>query len=231
MARGIKLFVTWPGLWWLGLLPVFIAAVLVGALSLWLAVGIDDLVLRIAPSAATWIQVLIGIAVAGAWLVVVIMTFATLTNVIGQPFYEKISDRVEARLGNPPAGTDAPWWKTFPRATAESAILLVIVLLLTLPIFVLGFVPVVGQTVVPAAAATVSGFFLALELTAIPLERRGMRLKRRLAFAWREQRAPLVGFGIAAFLLFLVPLMNILAMPGAVVGATLLVRRLTGEKT
>ena len=37
------------------------------------------------------------------------------------------------------------------------------------------------------------------------------------------------GFGITAFLLFLVPLMNVLALPGAVVGATLLVRRLSGD--
>ena len=38
---------------------------------------------------------------------------------------------------------------------------------------------------------------------------------------WRH-RAQTLGFGITAFLLFLVPLMNVLAMPGAVVGATLL---------
>jgi CysZ protein len=67
-----------------------------------------------------------------------------------------------------------------------------------------------------------------VELLAIPLERRGLHLAGRLRFVWRH-RGQTIGFGITAFLLFLVPLMNILAMPGAVVGATLLVRRLRGE--
>jgi CysZ protein len=93
---------------------------------------------------------------------------------------------------------------------------------------VLGLFPVLGQTVVPVLQALVAGFFLAVELLAIPLERRGLHLAGRLRFVWRH-RAQTLGFGITAFLLFLVPLMNVLAMPGAVVGATLLVRRLSGE--
>jgi CysZ protein len=93
---------------------------------------------------------------------------------------------------------------------------------------VLGLVPVLGQTVVPVLQAVAGGFFLAVELLAIPLERRGLHLAGRLRFVWRH-RAQTLGFGITAFLLFLVPLMNVLAMPGAVVGATLLVRRLGGE--
>lgn len=238
MLRGIKIFAMSPSLWPLGLVPVLIAGLLVSALSIWLFVRIDDLVGWLTPFADSWagawrttVRGGIGLAVIVAWLFAILMTFATVTNVIGQPFYEKISDRIETRLGDPPPGTDAPWWKTLPRATTESAVLLVLVLLLSLPIFVFGFVPVVGQTVIPVIAALVSGFFLAMELIAIPLERRGVRLRARFRFAWREHRAPVIGFGVAAFLLFLVPFMNLLAMPGAVVGATILVRRLTGAKT
>jgi uncharacterized protein involved in cysteine biosynthesis len=78
---------------------------------------------------------------------------------------------------------------------------------------VLGLFPVVGQTVVPVVQALVAGFFLAVELLAIPLERRGLHLAGRLRFVWRH-RAQTLGFGVTAFLLFLVPLMNVLAMPG-----------------
>lgn len=89
----------------------------------------------------------------------------------------------------------------------------------------LGFVPVIGQTVIPVAGALVGGFFLAGELLAIPLERRGLRLPARLRLL--RQHLPLsVGFGVACFLLFLVPVMNLVAMPGAIVGGTLLTRRL-----
>ena len=85
----------------------------------------------------------------------------------------------------------------------------------------LNLVPVVGQVV----AALVWGYLLAVELLAIPLQRRGLYLRARLRVLWRH-RLLVTGFGVAAFLLFLIPLMNIVAMPGAIVGGTLLVRRL-----
>jgi CysZ protein len=78
--------------------------------------------------------------------------------------------------------------------------------------------------------ATVSGFFLAIELLAIPLQRRGLDLRERLRWVWRHRHVT-VGFGVASFLLFLVPLMNVLVMPAAVVGGTLLVRGLHGLRT
>ena len=96
------------------------------------------------------------------------------------------------------------------------------------PLLVLGLFPVFGQTVVPVLQTLVAGFFLSVELLAIPLERRGLHLGGRLRFVWRH-RGQTLGFGLTAFFLFLVPLMNVLALPGAVVGATLLVRRLSGD--
>jgi CysZ protein len=92
-------------------------------------------------------------------------------------------------------------------------------------LLVLGLVPLVGQTVVPVLGACVTGWFLAVELTAIALERRGLRLGERLRLLWRR-RLLTVGFGLAVFVLFLVPLGAVLGMPGAIAGGTLLARRL-----
>src|SRR4029450_5473904 len=160
---------------------------------------------------------------------VLVVSFTVIAQIIGQPFYERISDRVEHQLGAPPPGADAPWWRTFPRASLESALLLALTLACTAPLFVLWLFPVLGPPVAPVFQALVAGFFLAVELLAIPLERRGVHLAGRLQFVWRH-RAQTLGFGVTAFLLFLVPLMNVLAMPGAVVGATLLVRRARGGR-
>jgi uncharacterized protein involved in cysteine biosynthesis len=82
---------------------------------------------------------------------------------------------------------------------------------------------VVGQTVVPVVAALVSGYFLTLELTSIALERRGLRRRERFALL-RRDRALSVGFGASVFVVFLIPLGAVLAMPGAVAGGTLLAR-------
>jgi CysZ protein len=236
VVRGIGLFLGTPGVRLLGVLPVLLAAIVVLALLGLLLVYLDELADLLTPFADRWdessrtlVRVGAGLALLLASLVVLVVSFTVIAQIVGQPFYERISDRIEHRLGGPPAGTDAPWWRTFPRASLESALLLALTLGCTAPLFLLGLVPVLGQTAVPVLQALVAGFFLAVELLAIPLERRGLHLAGRLRFVWRH-RAQTLGFGITAFLLFLVPLMNVLAMPGAVVGATLLVRRLSGDQ-
>ena len=235
VLRGIGLFLRTPGVRLLGVLPVVLAGLLVLALLGLLVVYLDELAAALTPFADRWdessrtlVRVGAGLALLLGATVVLVMSFTVIAQIIGQPFYERISDRVEHQLGALPAGADAPWWRSFPRASLESVLLLALTLACTAPLFVLGLFPVVGQTVVPVLQALVAGFFLAVELLAIPLERRGLHLAGRLRFVWRH-RAQTLGFGVTAFLLFLVPLMNLLAMPGAVVGATLLVRRLSGD--
>jgi CysZ protein len=233
VLRGIGLFVRTPGVRLLGILPVLLAALLVLVLLGLLVVYLDELADALTPFADRWdqssrtlVRVGAGLALLLGSTAVLVVSFTVIAQIIGQPFYERISDRVEHQLGAPPAGADAPWWRTFPRASLESALLLALTVACTAPLLVLGLFPVVGQSVVPVLQALVAGFFLAVELLAIPLQRRGLHLAGRLRFVWRH-RAQTLGFGVTAFLLFLVPLMNVLAMPGAVVGATLLVRRLS----
>jgi len=236
VLRGIGLFLRTPGVRLLGILPVLLAALLVLVLLGLLVVYLDELAGALTPFADRWdessrtlVRVGAGLALLLGSTAVLVVSFTVIAQILGQPFYERISDRIEHQLGAPPAGADAPWWRSFPRASLESALLLAMTLACTAPLFVLGLFPVFGQTVVPVLQALVAGFFLAVELLAIPLERRGLHLAGRLRFVWRH-RAQTLGFGLTAFFLFLVPLMNVLAMPGAVVGATLLVRRLSGEE-
>jgi CysZ protein len=237
VLRGIGLFLRTPGVRLLGILPVVLAGLLVLVLLGLLVVYLDELAAALTPFADRWdessrtlVRVGAGLTLLLGATVVLVMSFTVIAQIIGQPFYERISDRVEHQLGGHRgrARPDAPWWRSFPRATLESLLLLALTLGCTAPLFVLGLFPVVGQTVVPILQALVAGFFLAVELLAIPLERRGLHLAGRLRFVW-QHRAQTLGFGVTAFLLFLVPLMNLLAMPGAVVGATLLVRRLSGD--
>jgi CysZ protein len=234
LARGIGLFARTPGMRLLGLLPAVLAALLVLVLLVVLVALVDEAAAALTPFADDWsesarttLRLGVGFALLVAYLLLAVVTFATLTSLIGQPFFERLCDRVERRLGNPPAGVDAPWWRTLPRGTVESVLVFALVVAVNLPLFVLDLVPLLGQTVVPVLQALVSGFLLSIELLSIPLQRRGLHLGQRLRFAWRHKGA-VTGFGVAAFLLFLIPLANVLAMPGSIVGGTLLVRRLTG---
>ncbi|MEQ4720040.1 EI24 domain-containing protein [Nonomuraea sp. B19D2] len=213
------------GRWWLfGLIPALIAFAVYVAALIFLGNNATDLATFLTPFADSWswrelFRTLVGIALFLGGLALAVLTFAALTLAIGEPFYERLSAAVDVLE----SADEQPWWRTLPRSIRDSLITLCYVLLFTVPLFLLGFVPVVGQTVVPVLGALVSGFFLTVELTTLALERRGMARKARFALL-RANKASALGFGVAVFLLFLVPFVAVIAMPAAVAGAALLVR-------
>ena len=75
--------------------------------------------------------------------------------------------------------------------------------------------------------ALVGGRLLAIELTAYPLARRGIVSRSERIAALRPLRTRTVVFGACVFLTFLLPLGAVVAMPAAMVGATMLARQVT----
>jgi CysZ protein len=80
------------------------------------------------------------------------------------------------------------------------------------------FFPPVGAPVGVAVAI----FLCGLDFLDIPLSTRGLQLRRKLGVIWRHKFLA-VGFGAAAYLMLLIPVINMLALPVGVVGATLLI--------
>ncbi|WP_018653379.1 EI24 domain-containing protein [Actinomadura flavalba] len=230
LFRGIGWTARHPGQWLFGLIPAVIVLVFYVAALGTLAFNLDGLAGWVTPFADDWaegarttVRVVAGLAIFGASVFVAILLFTALTLLVGDPFYSKIAERVEESQGGAPPEPDVPLLTSIGRAVKDSLLLGVIAVAFGLVFFVLGFLPVVGQTVVPVVAACVSGYFLAGELTANAMERRG--LLRRDRFALLKRNRPLaVGFGAATFVTFLIPLGAVLAMPGAVAGATLMTR-------
>ncbi|MFF4125557.1 EI24 domain-containing protein [Microbispora rosea] len=226
--RGLAWVARHP-LWWLfGLIPALIALALYVAALGWLGTHATDVAAWATPFADDWgwgdvFRTLVGLMIFVAGLALAVLTFTAVTLVIGDPFYEKLSEKVEEDLGGLPDGGDLPFWASLFRSIRDSLVTLWWVLLFSVPLFVLGFVPVVGQTVVPVVGALVSGFFLTVELTALAMERRGLRRKERFALL-RSNMSASLGFGVPLFAAFMVPFLSVLLMPGAVAGAAMLVR-------
>lgn len=232
LFRGFKMYGTDPGLIALGLLPALIAGALLIGLFVLLVVFINSLAKDVTWFANGWatapresIQLLAGISLVGLFALLAVVTFTSVTLAIGDPFYEKISERVEARLGGDPNVTGTlPWYKEFVRGISESIRMITISAMIGIPLFLCGFIPVVGQTVVPAVGALFGGWFLAVELVGVPFARRGIRLAERRRVL-KTRRSMAIGFGAAVFLCFLIPLGAILVMPAAVAGGTVLARK------
>jgi uncharacterized protein involved in cysteine biosynthesis len=229
-GRGLGWVARRPGQWLFGLIPALIVlAVYVVGLT-FLGVYLTDLVKAASPFADHWsaglrdtVRVLMAILVFAAAVMISIVTFTGVTLVVGEPFYEGISGRVEESAGGLPPESDLSLWRQLLRGMGDALIVGLVTGLFAVVFFALGFLPVVGQTVVPVIAACVSGYFLTLELTSIALERRGLRRRDRFALL-RRNRSLAVGFGASVFVVFLIPLGALIAMPGAVAGGTLLAR-------
>lgn len=224
------------GRWWgFGLLPALITLVLYAAVLTVLAFWADDIATWATPFAddwgSPWQGLLRGIFVAllfAGGLLLSVLTFTAVTLLIGDPFYESLSEQVEKSEGNCPEGPDRPLWQELWISARDSVHVLIRAAAFGLLFFLLGFLPVVGQTVVPAVGFVVSGFFLTVELTSVAMQRRDVPVRERLRLL-RTRKALAAGFGTPLVLLFLVPFIAVVLMPGAVAGATLLVRDLLPE--
>ncbi|KJK54836.1 EI24 domain-containing protein [Saccharothrix sp. ST-888] len=221
------------GRWWgFGMIPALIALVgYVVALTA-LAVWSGDLARWATPFAdgwgSPWQGLLRGVFVAaliGGGLLLAMVSFTAVTLLIGQPFYESLAAKVDETGGGVPAAPGQSLWRELVVAAGDSLRVLVRVAGIGLLLFLCGFVPVVGQTVVPVVGMGVSGFFLAVELTAVALQRRGIPQRERIRLL-RGRLGLALGFGVPLALLALVPVLTVVVMPGAVAGATLLAREL-----
>ncbi|MGI5482935.1 EI24 domain-containing protein [Streptomyces lavendofoliae] len=219
-----------------GLLPGLVTLVLYAGALAGLAYGADDLTAWATPFADDWSSPWQGVfrgfltALLFAFgLFLAVITFTAVTLLVGQPFYESLSEQVDRTEGGEVPESGLPLWRELWISARDSLRVLARVAFYGILLFALGFVPVVGQTVVPVIGFCVSGFFLAEELTAVALQRRGVELKERLAML-RGRRMLTLGFGVPLTLAFLVPFVAVFLMPGAVAGATLLVRDLEARE-
>ncbi|GLV79074.1 membrane protein [Streptomyces hygroscopicus subsp. hygroscopicus] len=217
------------------MIPALITLVGYAAALVALFFWTDDVIAWATPFADDWSSPWLGVfrgalslLFAATCLFLAVISFTAVTLLVGQPFYESLSEQVDRSEGGAVPESGLSVWAELWIGLREAIALLIRVTLWSLLWFALGFVPAVGQTVVPALAFCVTGFFLAEELTSIALLRRGVLLKDRRRML-RSRRLLTLGFGVPLALLYLIPLVAVFLMPGAVAGATLLVRDLTGE--
>ncbi|MGC9537644.1 EI24 domain-containing protein [Streptomyces sp. UG1] len=165
-------------------------------------------------------------------LLLCVVTFTAVTLLIGQPFYENLSEKVDRDVS--PDGTapesGLPLWRELWMSGRDSLRIVLRALVWGVLLFALGFIPVVGQTVVPVIGVVVTGFFLTEEVTAVALQRRRVELRDRLGML-RSRKTLVWGFGTPLAAAFLVPFVAVFLMPGAVAGGTLMARELLGEET
>jgi CysZ protein len=207
-------------------MPLLINTLLFGG-GIWLGASqlerLDRAVQGWLPEWLAWLHWLLWLLFVLTALVVIFYTFSLVANVIAAPFNGLLAERV-AKLVNPDGRVqqsppEPSWRELLFSPLAELGKLLYFVAW-AIPLVVLSFVPAINVAA-PVLWAVSTSWMLALEYADYPLGNRGLdlRAQRRLL---RRHWPLTLGFGGMTLLLTLIPGLNFLAMPAAVIGATLM---------
>lgn len=230
LGRGFRMWGSSPRLMLLGAVPALVVGAVWIGLLVALLTSLDGIAGRLTAFATGWSEPLreaVRLAAAFGVLALAVvlgaLSFTAVVLTVGDPFYERISRTAEERLGHAPAEREEPIVRGLLQAARDGLLLLLVSLLIGLVSFLLGLIPLVGPILGAVFGAVTGGWFLAVELTGTPFDARGFRLRdRRRILARRRSRV--LGFGVATWVLFLVPLGAVVVMPAAVAGAAMLSR-------
>jgi CysZ protein len=217
--RGVGTLVASPRLWPWAIAPAAAAVVLLSAalilierwafepLRAWATQSLGD------TEWAGWTLYAFGWIVGFVALTFVYCTFARL---IAAPFLALLADSAVSQLsGRPaPAAPGGPLMRWVARPLAEALWLLAIKLAVTIVALPLLLVPVAG----PVLFWIVASALLGLDFLDVALSARGILMVERLRFA-RSHAGACLGMGVAGSLFLMVPCLNLILLPGCVVGA------------
>ena len=236
LARGLGLWVTSPKLMLLGAIPALIVGTIFLAAAVLFALNIDTIVAWLTPFAEDWdapfrtaIRVAAGLAASVIVVYAGLFTFTAITLAVGDPFYERIWREVERRDGGVVPEHAEGFWASVRRGLGNGIRMFATATAIGITLFVCGFIPVVGQTLVPVLGVAFGGWLLTVELSGFAFDARGISLRQRRRMLGAN-RAGTLGFGMATYLLFLIPFGAIFAMPAAVAGATMLSREALAQE-
>lgn len=194
--------------------------------SFLIAFGIEQfssLMAWLLPPSLDWLSWLLWPLFALAMSTVIFFTFILLGNLIAAPFNALLSEAVEARLRGKRPKERTDWQsilsKLWPTLLSEF-IKIGYFIKRALPILILFVIPVLN-IIAPFIWIIFSAWMLALEYADYPMGNHGILFEDQ-KLRVKEKPMTVLGFGGAALLMMMVPIINFLVMPSAVAGATVM---------
>lgn len=170
----------------------------------------------------TWLLLPLAIL---ALLWVFMIGFTALANLLLGPFLDRLAAAARVQRGLAAIEDQKPvgWTASIKQELRRWGYLA----LCLLGVFVVGWIPVV-QVLTAPLALLVSAWFLAIESSSHAFAIRGQGFADQLVML-RRHRGSALAFGLAASGALLVPVLNLLLVPAAVVGMTLWVEQRIAE--
>jgi len=199
----------------LGLLAVFMLLLTIGVFSL-----ADYLASLWLPEGDAWYWVLLSWLVWGLAVLLAVLTGVVSFTVLGSaaiaPWLDVLAMRTEALKGYKDRSSGASAWSQCLSSLSNSVRPLLGLLIWGCAALLIFYIPVIGPIVGAAIWIYASIRFLCFELMDTTASRQGMDFMARKSLL-NERRFFWLGFGGLAMLLMMLPLLNLLVIPAAVV--------------
>jgi len=222
LLQGAKI-ITKPGIRGVVIIPLIINIMLFGLLIWYGAEQFSVFVEWLLPDKADWLRRFLWPLFAIVTLIIVFFIFTLVANIVGAPFNGLLSERVEEYLTGKKPDQAGGWRKMIsnfmPVLIAELKKLLYILLLTSLYLLIF-LIPVIN-VVAPILWVAFSAWVLTLEYVDYPMSAHNISFKE-LRKRLKERILLTFGFGFSTLILTTIPLLNFLAMPTAVAGATVM---------
>jgi CysZ protein len=216
-------------------LPPIVLASLVTAIAVWLVLDHrHELIAALWSAPPTgdglwsdvlrWLRSALGFVLTGAALAFAVIAALFVSQIVAAPFHEALSHAVELiRCGaSPDSSTLASLIRDALRSVQLAIAKLGLYVALMLPLWIGSvLVPGAGALVASGAGFAITIAFLALDHLDWAASRHGLSVRERIGFL-RTHPAALAGFGLSVWVLLFVPVLNLVLMPAAVAGGTLL---------
>jgi len=153
-----------------------------------------------------------------------VFVLLALSSAIAAPFNAMLSLEVERLLTGIKTGDDS--WGALFRDIWRTVLLEILKLMIyagvMLPLFCCSlFVPGIGQILMSIFGFLFTAVYWGVDYIDYPAERRGWKATKRLGAATKKF-FPVFGFGTGVWLFLFVPVVNLLFMPAAVAGGTMM---------
>ncbi|WGE50835.1 sulfate transporter CysZ [Actinobacillus equuli subsp. haemolyticus] len=206
------------------LIPIAINSVLMIAL-LWFfignIVGWADWIVSFMPSWLDWLTIILVPLAVLSLIMLFYFTFTTITNFIAAPFNALLAEKVELQLTGEQLNnmTVAEMLKDVPRMLKREWQKMMYSIPRFIALFLLSFVPVIGQTVVPVLTFIFGAWLLAIQYCDYPFDNHKISFKR-MRNALGQRKILNFTFGTFVSIFTALPFVNLVVMPVAVCGAT-----------
>ncbi|OOF52825.1 sulfate transporter CysZ [Rodentibacter trehalosifermentans] len=219
-------FITQKGLRRFVLMPILLNVVLLSGLF-WLFISqistMIDWLMSFVPDWLGFLSVILLVLSVGMILLLFYFTFTTLSGFIAAPFNGLLSEKLEKMLTGEPINDDG-WldmMKDVPRMLHREWQKLWYSLPKIIGLFLLGFIPVVGQTIVPVLTFLFTAWMMAIQYCDYPFDNHKISFNV-MKNALGEQRSQSLTFGGLVTCCTFLPIVNLVIIPVAVCGATVM---------